>query len=328
MFASGFVSSGGISTSGGGGGTTVNALRDWENYRPEDTTQVLGSNLGKGLKDDITTLQGYFTNGVANYADDANTLGGHASTYFAHTVRLGSTDYSASNGLINIPSITTGVISDLETWIASKGFVTKTVNDLTNYYTKPEVDEQALAYSQGIAVNSARLQSIEDWIREYDVSTFAHQVNLGSTIYAVSNGIVSLPAYPTTLPASDVYAWAKASTKPSYNFSEIGSKPTTLLGYGITDAHFVQRTADADKVGIVLGITVEDVLIKHQSLTNYYTKSEMDAQTLALSQGIASNSARLQSIEDSLRDDEWNEDFDWAFISASQTHDTTDIIIP
>ena len=192
MFASGFVSSGGISTSGGGGGTAVNALRDWANYRPEDTTQVLGSNLGKGLKDDITTLQGYFTNGVANYADDANTLGGHASTYFAHTVRLGSTDYSASNGLINIPSITTGVIGDLETWIASKGFVTKTVNDLTNYYTKPEVDEQALA----------------------------------------------------------------------------------------------------------------------------------------LSQGIASNSARIQSIEDSLRDDEWNDDFDWAFISASQTYDTTDIIIP
>lgn len=28
---------------------------------------------------------------------------------------------------------------------------------------------------------------------------------------------------PTTLPASDVYAWAKASTKPSYNYGEIGA---------------------------------------------------------------------------------------------------------
>lgn len=36
--------------------------------------------------------------------------------------------------------------------------------------------------------------------------------------------------------AKDVYAWAKAATKPSYNFSEIGSKPTTISGYGITDA--------------------------------------------------------------------------------------------
>ena len=41
----------------------------------------------------------------------------------------------------------------------------------------------------------------------------------------------------TSMPASDVSAWAKASTKPSYNFSEIGSKPTTLSGYGITDAY-------------------------------------------------------------------------------------------
>ena len=40
---------------------------------------------------------------------------------------------------------------------------------------------------------------------------------------------------PTTLPASDVYDWAKQPTKPSYTFAEIGSKPTTLAGYGITD---------------------------------------------------------------------------------------------
>lgn len=31
-------------------------------------------------------------------------------------------------------------------------------------------------------------------------------------------------------------SWARAASKPSYNFSEIGSKPTTLAGYGITDA--------------------------------------------------------------------------------------------
>ena len=41
----------------------------------------------------------------------------------------------------------------------------------------------------------------------------------------------------TSMPASDVSSWAKASTKPSYTFSEIGSKPTTLSGYGITDTY-------------------------------------------------------------------------------------------
>lgn len=65
-------------------------------------------------------------------------------------------------------------------------------------------------------------------------------VNLGTTPYAgtgTTDVTVNLPAYPTTLPASDVYAWAKQPTKPSYTFSEIGSKPTTLSGYGITDAY-------------------------------------------------------------------------------------------
>jgi hypothetical protein len=43
---------------------------------------------------------------------------------------------------------------------------------------------------------------------------------------------------PTTLPASDVYAWAKASTKPTYTYTEVGADPSgaaaaiTLVGLG------------------------------------------------------------------------------------------------
>ena len=44
-----------------------------------------------------------------------------------------------------------------------------------------------------------------------------------------------LTSYTETDPT--VPSWAKASTKPSYNFSEIGSTPTTINGYGITDAY-------------------------------------------------------------------------------------------
>lgn len=65
-------------------------------------------------------------------------------------------------------------------------------------------------------------------------------INLGTVSYkgvGTSDVVVNLPAYPTTLPASDVYAWAKQPTKPAYTFSEIGSKPTTLSGYGISDAY-------------------------------------------------------------------------------------------
>ena len=34
--------------------------------------------------------------------------------------------------------------------------------------------------------------------------------------------------FPTSLPASDVYTWAKASSKPSYSWNEIGSKPSAF----------------------------------------------------------------------------------------------------
>jgi len=34
------------------------------------------------------------------------------------------------------------------------------------------------------------------------------------------------PTIPTTLPASDVYEWAKAATKPSYAYSELSNRPT------------------------------------------------------------------------------------------------------
>lgn len=37
-----------------------------------------------------------------------------------------------------------------------------------------------------------------------------------------------LTGQPSSLPASDVQAWAKATSKPSYNWSEIGSKPSTF----------------------------------------------------------------------------------------------------
>ena len=54
------------------------------------------------------------------------------------------------------------------------------------------------------------------------------QVKVGSTAYNPTSGVISLPAYPTTLPASDVYAWAKASTKPSYTHNEIGAGNLTI----------------------------------------------------------------------------------------------------
>lgn len=57
--------------------------------------------------------------------------------------------------------------------------------------------------------------------------------NNGSSSFDIGhpkkNGTVALTSdIPSKLPASDVYAWAKASTKPSYSWGEIRGKPDTF----------------------------------------------------------------------------------------------------
>ena len=55
-----------------------------------------------------------------------------------------------------------------------------------------------------------------------------------------------LPDYPTTLPASDVYAWAKAATKPTYTYSEVGAEPS-----------FSKNTAFNKNFGTTTGTVLE-----------------------------------------------------------------------
>lgn len=68
----------------------------------------------------------------------------------------------------------------------------------------------------------------------YSVIGHTHKI---SDLFNDSNFVISTDIrLSDARTASDVYAWAKASTKPGYTFDEITSKPTTLLGYGIVDA--------------------------------------------------------------------------------------------
>lgn len=115
---------------------------------------------------------------------------------------------------------------------------------------------------------------------------------------------------PTSMPASDVPAWAKAATKPSYAWSEITgkpsafnpsahshsfasllNKPTTLQGYGITDAASISHThafsALTNKPTTVDGYGIVDTFKTHRDVdfaphvSGYYavmtTKSGIDA---------------------------------------------------
>lgn len=77
-------------------------------------------------------------------------------------------------------------------------------------------------------------------------------VTLGGTS-VVSGGVAVLPAYPTTLPASDVSAWAKASTKPTYTANEVGALPSTT---SIPTESTVSGWGFTKNAGTITGITM------------------------------------------------------------------------
>ena len=107
--------------------------------------------------------------------------------------------------------------------------------------------------------------AISDWALETNKPTYTYS-EVGAAASSHTHTKSQITDFPTSLPASDVSAWAKASTKPSYNFSEIGTKPTTLSGYGITDAKIVNGV-------ITLGTTSITPLTSHQSLSGYATET-------------------------------------------------------
>ena len=89
--------------------------------------------------------------------------------------------------------------------------------------------------------------------------------------------------------------WALAASKPSYNFSEIGSKPTTLSGYGITDAAKAGFRFDSIQTGDVNIIGWVEIANNWKGQgagmligqKNYYTRinitGDNDAPTMYLS---------------------------------------------
>ena len=92
------------------------------------------------------------------------------------------------------------------------------------------------------------------------------------------DGTIALTSdIPTTLPASDVYAWAKAATKPTYTASEVGAVPTSRTVNGKALSSNITLTANdiATVIGDESGELAGDInyLFGHvTSVTDYITE--------------------------------------------------------
>lgn len=82
----------------------------------------------------------------------------------------------------------------------------------------PSAHNQAISTITGL---QAALDGKATSAQGAKADTAVQSVKIGTTEYK-SGTTVTLPAYPTTLPASDVPAWAKAANKPTYTKSEVG----------------------------------------------------------------------------------------------------------
>lgn len=174
------------------------------------------------LEGSVTEIAGYFTNGSAN---NALKLGGQLPSYYAtvDALNLVKKDVTAVSNRVQKFEDVIGIDANGDVYI--KG--------TRNFYTEGGTIGMAGLGSGGSGGGgTAGLGSVTVRVNGQDYITDA-------------SGIVTIPSYPTSLPASDVYSWAKAATKPTYTASEVGA--LSLSGGTINGLLYIDSTAITDQ---------------------------------------------------------------------------------
>ena len=216
--------------------------------------------------------------------------GGNASTVNGHTVlsnvpanaKFTDTVYSlpdataTAKGGVKVGSnitVDTGTISLTADNVTGALGYTPPTHD-THYATGLKVGATAYATSNAAASNGNVYLNVLD---NYTVRDSHKIVGSGATtVTSDANGVITISSTDTntvyTHPNSGVTAGTyKSVTVNAQGHVTAGTNPTTLSGYGITDAKIANGV-------ITLGANSITPLTSHQSLSNYYTKSEVNSQ--------------------------------------------------
>ena len=125
------------------------------------------------------------------------------------------TSISASSTSTNLPTS-----KAVAAFVEGKGYKTTDNNTTYTVSTGDSNGQIKVTPSSGSAYNVA-------------VKGLGSAAYTASTAYAASSHTHTksqITDFPTSLPASDVYSWAKASSKPSYTASEVGALPVSQKG--------------------------------------------------------------------------------------------------
>ncbi len=126
----------------------------------------------------------------------------------------------------------------------SKVSVSDIINNLTSTATnKPLSANQGNALKNLIDDLTTVVNGKASSAQGTKADTAVQTIQIGGAAQTKTDGVVNLPAYPTSLPASDVSSWAKAPSKPSYTASEVGlgnvgnfKAVATVANQGLSDA--------------------------------------------------------------------------------------------
>ena len=158
-----------------------------------------------------------------------------------------SLDASKLTGTISVDRLPQGALERLHIVATEAARLKLTTADVQNgdtvkveatglmYYVK---DDTKLASEDGYAPYSAGTAASVPWSgvtgkpSTYTPSTHTHTKS-------------QITDFPTSLPASDVYEWAKAASKPSYTYSEVGAAAAshTHLAVQITDLSAIESAS-------------------------------------------------------------------------------------
>lgn len=119
--------------------------------------------------------------------------------------------------------------------------VANVYGDATNTIA-PNIYIEYLNNSRYIAVYFSPSSWSKNLIHIQSIGLQAVPTNLMENVAAIPSTATLKPTNALTstfLKTGDIASWAKATNKPSYAFSEITSKPTTIAGYEITDCQIV-----------------------------------------------------------------------------------------
>ena len=197
---------------------------------------------------DFSVLAQSMGNYVSVYSNDewASAVFSIAPNDMASTSRAGlmsasdktKLDGIASGAEVNVQSNWSQSDSTADDYIKNKPTI-PTVNDATLTIQKngSTVNTFTANASSNVTANITVPTDTDDLTNGAGYITSSA---LPTKVSDLTNDAGYITGYTETDPT--VPSWAKASSKPSYTFSEIGSKPTTLSGYGITDAKIASGT--------------------------------------------------------------------------------------